>query len=348
MPDSCQERLTWSLDPISGANPGTDESGSLAAVVTPLLPSRSLGRLLGLATLWFKADGSQPSGSWADRGVARAIAAARRADAAGLIALGGGPLGSALALAAARAALRLLIVLPDGEPASDDDAWAVALGAHPIRVASDRAGLEECLPALAREADLWPIVPRAAELRDGLLDAIREAVNQRSDQPVDVVAVALLLGSEGHWLTPVMLPTIPEPEPVTSRRRRRARRPTSGIVLAGRYDGSTVAVPPDYDGPQPWDIAITAREADAARRMLAREEGLLASRRGVAGLAALMRAARAKALPQGGSALVMLANEIGGAGDGPPLAVDEAPRRAPLPLADVAASLRRAAVMPPG
>ena len=95
-------------------------------------------------------------------------------------------------------------------------------------------------------------------------------------------------------------------------------------------------------------MGVTTREADAARRLLAREEGLLASRRGVAGLAALMRAARAKALPPGGSALVLVASEVGGAGDGPPLAVDETPLGEPVSPGELGARLRRAAVTPPG
>jgi len=47
-----------------------------------------------------------------------------------------------------------------------------------------------------------------------------------------------------------------------------------------------------------------------------------------------MRAARAKALPAGASALVLLADEVGGRGDGPPVAVDESLACEPLALGE--------------
>src|SRR4051794_23343414 len=41
------------------------------ALGTPLVPSRSLGALLGFADLGFKLESGQPTGSWLDRDAAR-------------------------------------------------------------------------------------------------------------------------------------------------------------------------------------------------------------------------------------------------------------------------------------
>jgi len=93
---------------------------------------------------------------------------------------------------------------------------------------------------------------------------------------------------------------------------------------------------------------VSVREADAARRLLAREEGLLASRRGVAGLVALMRVRREKSFPKQASAVVMLINEVGGSEDGPPTALDEDLAGEPLSLDALRADARGALFRPPG
>src|SRR5205823_8655180 len=102
------------------------------------------------------------------------------------------------------------------------------------------------------------------------------------------------------------------------------------------------------DGERLTTVTVTVREADAARRLLAREEGIVASRRGVAGLAALIRARREGRLAKIRSAVVLLANEIGGAADGPPLALEEVLDGEPLPLDVLCANLRRATLSLPG
>jgi threonine synthase len=337
----------WHHGVQSSVMPGAPQETALPAIgPTPLVVSRVLGRLLGLGGLWFKVEGCQPGGSWLDRGAVLAVAAACGEGARGLASLGGDALGPALALQAARAGLPLLLFVSEYDALLPDTAWAVALGARPIFLAADRSVVCAALPELAAGAGLRAATSADPLLRAGLLDAAREAGEQAGvTSPFDVLGVPALLGREGDWLAQEAT-AIAAPAEQPERTRRRARRQQTGIVVAGEY-GSMAAVDA-FDGPQPWRVAISTREADAARRLLAREEGLLASRRGVCGLAAIMRAARAKALPAGASALVLLADEVGGRGDGPPVAVDESLACEPLALGEVAGQLRHLLLMPPG
>ena len=292
---------------------------------TPLVPSRSLGRLLGLDRLAFKLEGCQPAGSWLDRGAALVVAQATGAR--GLLAIGPGPLGPALALQATRAGLPVHLFVPTGAPETPDVAWAAAFGARIWRVAAERAELRETLPDLAA-AHGWRYIDQDDPcLGDGMASAVAEIMRQQNDAPFEIVATAGLLGAEGDWLS--------------------AATGEATAVVAGILEG---AAPADTAsaGDALVSVSVTVREADAARRLLAREEGLIASRRGVLGLAALLRARRERPLSKCKSAVVLLANEIGGAADGPPVALDEALADAPLTIDALRGNLWSALLRRPG
>lgn len=315
--------------------------------MTPLVPSRSLGRLLGLGRLWFKLESCQPDGSWLHRGAGQSVGRAIVEGTKSLAVVGGDPFGPALALQAARADLPVILFLPEDDALPPDTTWAIALGARPVRVACDGDTLRAMLPDVAAGAGLRYVDRADADVQEGLRDVMAEIAAQAGGSPVDVLAIGTLLGQEGNWLAS-WTPTGTASELVPLRARKRQRRQQTGIVMQGQCVGPGAAASTTFDGPQPWAAVVTTREADAARRLLAREEGLLASRRGVAGLAALMRAGREKVLPPGGSAVVILAQEIGGAGDGPPLAVDETPLSEPVPLEQLGALLRHGILARPG
>jgi hypothetical protein len=249
------------------------------------------------------------------------------------------------------------------DPRSIDVAWLVALGARVVLVEASSDDLLLAGSAISADTGLRLGDPSHPLLRTGLEAVIRElGATGHADS---LLAVPALIGCESAWL-----------RSFAAERRSEAARPSlGGVGSAGSEDifgvvgdlvgaaasrsnlafqGGCVAATGAIDDPVPV-IAVTRRDAEAAQRLLAREEGLLTSRRGAAGLAALVRLLRddrsrrprERRLPQAASAVTVLTSDWPGIGDGPPLALDDIPIR-PVSLAALVAYPRRVLVEPPG
>lgn len=83
---------------------------------TPLVRSRRIGPELGLQRLWFKLEGSNPSGSFKDRPAVIAAAMALEAGASGILTASSGNAGSAIASFAAKVDLPCAVLLEPGNP----------------------------------------------------------------------------------------------------------------------------------------------------------------------------------------------------------------------------------------
>lgn len=84
---------------------------------TPLLPSTSIGKNLGVPNLYFKDETVNPTGSFKARGLSMAVSRAKELGIRKLIIPTAGNAGSALAAYAARAGLECLIIMPKDVPA---------------------------------------------------------------------------------------------------------------------------------------------------------------------------------------------------------------------------------------
>jgi threonine synthase len=100
------------LLPVSGP----DHVVTLGEGMTPLLPARRLGAELGIERLLVKDDGLLPTGSFKARGAAVGVARARELGAMALAMPTNGNAGAAWAAYAARAGLRMSVVMPVGAP----------------------------------------------------------------------------------------------------------------------------------------------------------------------------------------------------------------------------------------
>lgn len=116
---------------------------------TPLVPSDTVGRRTG-RPVWLKLEGSNPTGSFKDRGMTVAISRAAGDGVRGVVCASTGNTGASAAAYAARAGLPCVILLPAA-------AGAVARGklvqavAHGARVIAIEGGFEQALD-LARAA----------------------------------------------------------------------------------------------------------------------------------------------------------------------------------------------------
>jgi threonine synthase len=113
---------------------------------TPLVRAPHVSELVG-AEVWLKLEGSNPTGSFKDRGMTCAVSAAVREGAKAVICASTGNTAASAAAYAARAGLTGAVIVPDGRIATGKLAQALMHGA---RVVALRGNFDEAL-ALVRE-----------------------------------------------------------------------------------------------------------------------------------------------------------------------------------------------------
>jgi threonine synthase len=113
---------------------------------TPLVRAPRLERETGIAEVWLKVEGMNPTGSFKDRGMVVAVAKALEEGATSVICASTGNTAASAAAYAARAGLPSSVILPAGHVALGKLSQALVFGA---RVVAVRGGFDEAL-ALAR------------------------------------------------------------------------------------------------------------------------------------------------------------------------------------------------------
>ena len=86
---------------------------------TPLLPAARLGAQVGIADLWIKEEGLNPTASFKARGLAAAVSRAKELGARALALPSAGNAASALAAYAARAGMPAFVFMPEDTPATN-------------------------------------------------------------------------------------------------------------------------------------------------------------------------------------------------------------------------------------
>ncbi len=104
---------------------------SLGEGNTPLVLAPRLSERVG-AEVWLKLEGSNPTGSFKDRGMTAAVSAAVREGAQAVLCASTGNTAASAAAYAARAGLRCAVVVPEGNIATGKLAQALVHGAHVI------------------------------------------------------------------------------------------------------------------------------------------------------------------------------------------------------------------------
>ena len=120
----------WDLLPTTGDTPVI----SLGEGGTPLVSSRYLGQQLGCSQLYFKLEGSNPTGSFKDRGMVVTIAKAMEAGSTAIICASTGNTSASAAAYGAYCGLKTIVLVPSGSVASGKLAQAIAYGAHILTV----------------------------------------------------------------------------------------------------------------------------------------------------------------------------------------------------------------------
>jgi threonine synthase len=116
--------------PVSDTTPQL----TLGEGFTPLVRLDRIGARLGLANLYAKIEGQNPTGSFKDRGMVVAVAKALEAGATAIICASTGNTSASAAAYGARAGLEVVVVLPRGHIAAGKLLQATVAGARVVAV----------------------------------------------------------------------------------------------------------------------------------------------------------------------------------------------------------------------
>ena len=332
--------------PVTAATPRV----TLGEGSTPLVRSSRIGPSVGLEQLYFKYEGLNPSGSFKDRGMAVATAKALEAGAQTLLCASTGNTSASASAYAARCGLRAVVVVPAGGVATGKLAQALAYGATVVTVKSSFDAALKLVRQLADQPGV-ALVNSVNPFRiEGQKTGAFEIVEQLGRAPAQLFipvgnggnitaywrgfgelvmtaggAAPRMHGAQAEGAAPLVRGR-PVARPRTVASAIRIGNPASwaGAVAARDESGGTIE-------------AVSDAEIMAAHRRLAREEGLLVEPASAAGVALLLRKAKARQVTDEGTVVCVLT----GHGLKDPQALTRG-LRIPRPVAPTLATLRRA------
>jgi threonine synthase len=293
---------------------------SLGEGDTPCVESVSIGPALGLASLHFKLEGLNPTGSFKDRGMVVAVSAALHAGSDAIICASTGNTSASAAAFGARFGLRTVVVVPQGRIASGKLLQARVHGAMVISV---QAGFDVALRVVRDLCDHHAVtlVNSVNPNRiDGQKTAAFEIVEELGDAP-DVLA--LPVGNAGN-ITAYWRGFREEYRDGRATRLPRmfgGQASGAAPLVLGRPvdDPQTVATAIRIGNPASWETAIEARDQSEgmiaavddevildAQRRLARLEGIFCEPASAAALAVLERAVTEGSVAPGTHAVCVL------------------------------------------
>jgi threonine synthase len=135
--------------PVSDATPAL----SLGEGFTPLVPLARLGAAIGVPRLYAKVEGSNPTGSFKDRGMVVAVTKALERGARAVICASTGNTSASAAAYAAAAGMECVVVLPKGQIALGKLLQALVAGARVVAIDGNFDQALSIVRALAEQDD---------------------------------------------------------------------------------------------------------------------------------------------------------------------------------------------------
>ena len=304
------------LLPVGEATPPVDlHEGS-----TPLVESRNIGRSLGIARLYFKYEGLNPTGSFKDRGMVVAVAKAMEEGARVLVCASTGNTSASMAAYAASQRLRAIVVVPAGEIALNKLSQALMYGA---KVVALRGNFDQALTTVREMAQQYPVAlmnsvnPHRIEGQKTAAFEVCDALGDAPDYLVLPVGNAgnitaywkgfreyhaagrtqvlpRMVGAQADGAAPIVR-GMPVEQPRTVASAIRIGNPAS-------WEGATTA----RDESGGLIEAVTDSEILRAQVLLASSEGLFAEPASAAPLALLARLARSGRIERDSTVVVVL------------------------------------------
>jgi threonine synthase len=279
---------------------------SLGEGDTPLVRSTAIEKELGVGELYFKLEGSNPTGSFKDRGMVFTMAKALEEGSQAVICASTGNTSASAAAYAARAGLTAVVIVPDGYIALGKLAQAMIYGARVVLI---RGNFDQALDLVRKLSEAHPVTVVNSINRyriEGQKSAAFEVCDRLGDAP-DFLAIPV--GNAGnitaYWAGFCQYADLG----ISTRRPRMLGFEAAGAAPIVKNQvvehPETVATAIRIGNPASWELAVDARDSSGgtidcvtdeeildAYKALAAREGLFvepASAASVAGLRSLVR-----------------------------------------------------------
>ena len=249
---------------------------------TPLVDSPWLSEVTG-AEVWIKVEGSNPTGSFKDRGMTVALSVAVGQGAEAVVCASTGNTSASMAAYAARAKVKPLVLVPQGKIAAGKLAQAIVHGAQVIMV---RGNFDDCLRISRELAEQYPValVNSVNPFRlEGQKTAAFEIVDFLGDAPdVHVLPVGNAGNISAYWKGYVEYADAG----MSSRRPQMLGWQAAGAaplvlgepVLAPETVASAIRI----GTPASWHLAVAAAETSGGRFGSVTDEEILVAQRRLA------------------------------------------------------------------
>ncbi len=299
--------------------PVTDQTPviSLREGGTPLVYAEVLSKMLG-NEIWLKVEGTNPTGSFKDRGMTMAISKAAEDGAKAVICASTGNTSAAAAAYATKAGMQPVVLVPEGKIAMGKLAQAIAHGATLLQV---KGNFDDCLTLAKQLSENYPValVNSVNPYRiEGQKTAAFEVVDILGFAPdIHVMPVGNAGNITAYWKgykeykKALMSRSLPM---------------MWGFQAAGAApivknkivkNPETIATAIRIGNPASWDQAVAARidskglidsvtdkEILSAYRLVAAKEGVFVEPSSAAGIAGLIKKKEQKKLPKGKTIVV--------------------------------------------
>src|SRR6188472_3165353 len=249
---------------------------------TPLVDSPWLSELTG-AEVWIKVEGSNPTGSFKDRGMTVALSVAVGQGAEAVVCASTGNTSASMAAYAARAKVKPLVLVPQGKIAAGKLAQAIVHGAQVIMV---RGNFDDCLRMSRELAERYPValVNSVNPYRlEGQKTASFEIVDLLGDAPdVHVLPVGNAGNISAYWkgYTDYAEAGLATHRPMMLGWQAEGAAP---LVLGEPVPApETVASAIRIGNPASWHLAVAAADDSGGCFRSVTDEQILAAQRGLA------------------------------------------------------------------
>ena len=259
---------------------------SLGEGGTPLLAAPRIGARFGVE-VWLKCEGTNPTGSFKDRGMSVAVTRAVEAGARGVVCASTGNTAASAAAYAARAGIAAAIVVPRGAVSGSKLAQARAVGAEVVEVDGGFSAAFEASLAIAREQGYVHVNSTNDDRIEGQKTAAFEVLDALGAAP-DVLALPYGGGGNTKSYVRGFLErgaALPRIHPVEAAQR--ADTVASAIRIVEPVHRDEVAHAVELSGGAV--VTVSEDELVAAWRLLGRDEGVFCEPASAAGIAALAR-----------------------------------------------------------
>ncbi len=249
---------------------------------TPLVDSPWLSELTG-AEVWLKVEGSNPTGSFKDRGMTVALSVAVGQGAEAVVCASTGNTSASMAAYAARAKVKPLVLVPQGKIAAGKLAQAIVHGAQVIMV---RGNFDDCLRISRELAEKYPValVNSVNPYRlEGQKTASFEIVDFLGDAPdVHVLPVGNAGNISAYWKGYREYADAGVSTKLPQMRGWQAAGAAPLVQGAPVSDPETVASAIRIGNPASWDLAVAAQRTSGGRFAAVTDEQILQAQRELA------------------------------------------------------------------